>query len=67
MPGLDIPLVLVPCFSGAPWKTDEFPMWKNHKLVTGQLPNAESIDKYADIGFEDELARTKSVPQPTLS
>lgn len=46
---VDTPLVLVPCFSGAPWDTSAFPMWKDRHLVTGQLPNAESIDDYADI------------------
>jgi pimeloyl-ACP methyl ester carboxylesterase len=44
-----IPLVLVPCFSGAPWDTSAFPKWKDRIMVTGQLPNAESIDRYADI------------------
>lgn len=42
-------MVLVPCFSGAPWDTNAFPMWKDRVLVTGQLPNAESIDRYVDI------------------
>jgi pimeloyl-ACP methyl ester carboxylesterase len=44
-----LPLVLVPCFSGAPWDTASFPQWKNREMITGQLPNAESMDEYADI------------------
>ncbi len=45
----NIALVLVPCFSGAPWNTDSFPMWKNRRLITGQLHDAGSIDNYADL------------------
>ncbi len=44
-----IPYILVPCFTGAPWDTDSFPTWKNHALVTGQLPDAGSMDNYADL------------------
>lgn len=45
----NIPLILVPCFSGAPWDTDAFLLWKNRILVTGQLPDAGGIDNYADL------------------
>lgn len=45
----DIPLVLVPCFSGAPWNTDTFPMWKSRKLITGELHDAGSMDNYVDL------------------
>jgi len=45
----DIPLVLVPCFSGAPWNTDTFPMWKSRKLIAGELHDAGSMDNYADL------------------
>jgi len=44
-----LPLVLVPCFSGAPWDTDAFPEWKDRIVITGQLPNAASMEEYADI------------------
>src|SRR5262245_38137013 len=44
-----LPLVLVPCFSGAPWKTEDFPAWRDRILVTGQLPDAGSLDRYADL------------------
>lgn len=44
----DTPLVLVPCFSGAPWCTEDFPRWNDRILVTGRLPAAGSIDDYAD-------------------
>lgn len=44
-----LPLVLVPCFSGAPWETKDFPEWRDRILVTGQLPDAPSLDAYADI------------------
>lgn len=44
-----LPLVLVPCFSGAPWDTNAFPQWKNRPLITRQLPNAKSMEEYADI------------------
>ena len=52
-----IPMVLVPCFSGAPWDTDSFPMWKDRILITGQLPNAKSINDYVDIvaGWTENL------------
>jgi pimeloyl-ACP methyl ester carboxylesterase len=43
------PLVLVPCFSGAPWSTQDFPEWKGRVLVTGRLPAAGTIEEYADI------------------
>jgi pimeloyl-ACP methyl ester carboxylesterase len=43
-----LPLVLVPCSSGAPWDTASFPQWKNRQMITAQLPNAESMDEYAD-------------------
>ena len=46
---LNTPLVLVPCFSGAPWDTDAFPAWKNRLLITGQLPDAGSIENYANL------------------
>ncbi len=41
--------MLVPCFSGAPWDTNAFPQWQNRRLITGQLPNADSMQEYADI------------------
>ncbi|MGZ4847606.1 MAG: alpha/beta fold hydrolase [Halobacteriota archaeon] len=44
-----LPLVLVPCGSGAPWDIAAFPQWSNRQMITGQLPNAESMDEYADI------------------
>ncbi len=44
-----LPLVLVPCFSGAPWQTSMFSPWRDRKLVTGRLPNAVDLDTYADI------------------
>ncbi len=44
-----LPLVLIPCFSGAPWDTDAFPGWKDRLVITGQLPNAGSMEEYADI------------------
>ncbi len=44
-----LPLVLVPCFSGAPWETKDFPEWRDRPLVTGQLPDAPSLESYADI------------------
>lgn len=52
-----LPLVLVPCFSGAPWKTVDFPMWKDRILITGQLPNARTMDDYVDIvaGWTENL------------
>lgn len=43
------PLVLVPCFSGAPWNTQDFPQWHGRILVTGRLPALDSIEEYADI------------------
>ena len=43
-----LPLVLVPCFSGAPWDTSVFPQWRGRTLVTGRLPNVDSLDDYAD-------------------
>jgi pimeloyl-ACP methyl ester carboxylesterase len=43
------PLVLVPCFSGAPWNTKDFPEWSGRILVTGRLPAARTIDEYANI------------------
>lgn len=43
------PLVLVPCFSGAPWSTQDFPEWRDRVVVTGPLPAAASIDAYAAI------------------
>ncbi len=52
MTSSNLPLVLVPCFSGAPWDTSAFPLWKERILVTGQLPNAKSIDQYVDIVAE---------------
>jgi len=45
----NIPLVLVPCFSGAPWNTDTFPMWKSRKLITAQLHDAGSMDNYVNV------------------
>jgi len=42
-------LVLVPCFSGAPWKAEDFPAWRDRILLTGQLPDAGSLDRYADL------------------
>lgn len=44
-----LPLVLVPCFSGAAWDTSQFPQWRGRKVVTGRLPDANDIDAYADI------------------
>ncbi|MGA8258637.1 MAG: alpha/beta hydrolase [Arenicellales bacterium] len=44
-----LPLVLVPCFSGAPWDTSAFPSWRGRKLITGRLPNAVDLDAYADV------------------
>ncbi len=46
---LDVPLILVPCFSGAPWDTDAFPSWKDRLLITGQLPDAGAMENYADL------------------
>jgi pimeloyl-ACP methyl ester carboxylesterase len=43
------PLVLVPCFSGAPWNTRDFPAWKDRTLITGRLPAAREIGDYADL------------------
>lgn len=43
-----LPLVLVPCFSGAPWDTTAFPSWRRRCLVTGALPDAVDVDGYAD-------------------
>ena len=43
------PLVLVPCFSGAPWNTKDFPDWSDRTLVTGQLPSARQIADYVDL------------------
>lgn len=43
------PLVLVPCFSGAPWSTQDFPDWNDRILVSGRLPAAAGIDEYADL------------------
>lgn len=43
-----LPLVLVPCFSGAPWDTSNFPGWHDRILVTGRLPDAADIEGYAD-------------------
>ena len=43
-----LPLVLVPCFSGAPWDTSAFPSWRGRCLVTGALPDAATIEGYAD-------------------
>jgi pimeloyl-ACP methyl ester carboxylesterase len=45
----NIPLVLVPCFSGAPWNTVTFAMWRNRKLITGQFQDVGSMDNYADV------------------
>lgn len=44
-----LPLVLVPCFSGAPWETKDFPAWNDRVLVTGQFPDAGPMDSYIDI------------------
>jgi len=44
-----LPLVLVPCFSGAAWDTSQFPRWRGRKLVTGRLPDAPDLDAYADV------------------
>lgn len=44
-----LPLVLVPCFSGAAWDTSRFPQWRGRQMVTGRLPNAADIDAYADL------------------
>lgn len=44
-----IPLILVPCFSGAPWDKDAFPSWKDHLIISDQLPDAGSMDNYVDI------------------
>jgi pimeloyl-ACP methyl ester carboxylesterase len=49
MSGKRLPLVLVPCFSGAPWKTEDFPAWRDRILVTGQLPDAGGLDRYANL------------------
>jgi len=43
----NIPLVLVPCFSGAPWETDQFPTWRNRTTVAGRFPDLGPIDAYA--------------------
>ncbi len=45
----DIPLILVPCFSGAPWDVNAFPAWKDRTVITGQLPNLGSIEDYATL------------------
>lgn len=42
-------LVLVPCFSGAPWDTDAFPRWQNRPIVTGPFNNHGRIEDYADV------------------
>lgn len=47
-----LPLVLVPCFTGAAWDTSAFPGWRRRKLVTGRLPNAPSLAAYAGIVAE---------------
>lgn len=44
-----LPLVLVPCFSGAPWDTSGFPGWRRRKLITGRLPDSPTLDEYADV------------------
>jgi pimeloyl-ACP methyl ester carboxylesterase len=46
--GARVPLVLVPCLSGAPWQLSAFPRWQEHTLVTGQLPDARTLEQYAD-------------------
>lgn len=43
------PLILVPCFTGAPWDTDAFPSWKDRVVITDQLPDAGSIENYTDL------------------
>jgi pimeloyl-ACP methyl ester carboxylesterase len=44
------PMVLVPCFSGAPWNTADFPAWSDRVLVTASFGDeGRSIDDYADV------------------
>ncbi len=40
--------MLVPGFSGAPWDPGAYGAWRSRILVTARLPDAGSIDAYAD-------------------